>query len=282
MDMNKAIIAMVVAHCNFAGMNRKKFAEFAEKRKIYRQRLFNDPKGPIAFFVMGKGDEALSQAQFADLVHAEPLVVAMSSDTFNIRILSTLWLIEILRQEVYQKPGCEIHIVSKVGKHGATGEVRYRDTDFYGLKDLLCRMNSALPPNRKELLKYVHSRSSWVEKPGGTVRLTNALLKRCLGYALLKSRGFSLSEIDDRIPKVKMLCPPGNPEPETIPDLKQDIQNCINNLDQECTVLEHPSSPKATPQNTLTLAIEAISETYNWRPAEINLKLTPDGYVVVP
>ena len=93
MAMDKTIIAMVVAHDSFAGMDREKFAEFAEKRKVYRQKFTHypdTPDTPIAFFVLGKGDE--------DIACAKPLVIATSSVALNIKMLSTLWLIDVMRR----------------------------------------------------------------------------------------------------------------------------------------------------------------------------------------
>jgi len=295
MALDKTIIAMVVGHDSFAGMDRKKFAEFAEKRKVYRQNFLPYPDTPIAFFVFGKGDETLPLLKFSDLASAEPLVVATSSDALNIKMLSTLWLIDVMRRGIYKKPGFKIHVVLEMGKDATPGESKYTDWEFDGLKELLSTIDSfPLPKNRKEFLEYVQGKCSSVDKPGGAVRLSNALIERALSIVYPVKKGdFTLSEIKERIPKVKPLCPPGDPEPTVIPDIEKDIQSGIDSLGQEESALaqEEPKpEPKqeskqlreATPQEALLISMDAISEYYNWKPDEIKLKLTPAGYTIMP
>lgn len=298
MALDKTIIAMVVAHDSFAGMDREKFAEFAEKRKVYRQKFTHypdTPDTPIAFFVLGKGDETLPALQFADLASAEPLVIATSSEALNIKMLSTLWLIDVMRRGIYKKPGFKIHVVLEMGKDATPGESTYADWKFDGLKELLSTIDSfPLPKNRKEFLEYVQGKCSSVDKPGGAVRLSNALIERTLSIVYpVKKGGFTLSEIKERIPKVKPLCPPGDPELTVIPDIEKDIQSHIDILGQEkvtSTEEEPKPEPKqeskqlreATPQEALLISVEAISEHYNWKPDEIKLKLTSTGYTIMP
>jgi len=298
MALDKTIIAMVVAHDSFAGMDREKFAEFAEKRKVYRQKFphYPDtPDTPIAFFVLGKGDEPLPALQFADLASAEPLVIATSSDALNIKMLSTLWLIDAMRRGIYKKPGFKIHVVLEMGKDATPGESKYTDWKFDGLKELLSTIDSfPLPKNRKEFLEYVQGKCSSVDKPGGAVRLSNALIERTLSIVYPVKKGdFTLSEIKERIPKVKPLCPPGDPDSGVVADIEEDIQSQIDILEQETATSvekepkpepkqESKEKPEATPQEAIIIAMETISEHYHWKPDEIKLELTPTGYTIMP
>ncbi len=297
MALNKTMIAMVVAHDSFAGMDREKFAEFAEKRKVYRQKFphYPDtPDTPIAFFVLGKGDETLPLLKFADLANVEPLVVATSSDALNIKMLSILWLIDVMRRGIYKKPKFQIHVVREMDKDTTPGESKYANRGFDGLKELLSTIDSfPLPKNRKEFLEYVQGKCSSVDKPGGAVRLSNALIERALGIVYpVKKDDLTLSKIKERIPKVKPLCPPGDPELTVIPDIEKDIQSGIDSLGQEELALaqeepklepqsESKEKPEATPQEAILTYMDAISEHYNWKPDEIKLKLTPAGYTIM-
>ncbi len=295
MALDKTIIAMVVAHDSFAGMNREKFAEFAEKRKVYRQKFPHYPDTPIAFFVLGKGDETLPLLKFADMANVEPLVVATSSDALNIKMLSILWLIDVMRRGIYKKAGFKIHVVREMDKDATPGESKYTNWEFDGLEELLSTIDSfPLPKNRKEFLEYVQGKCSSVDKPGGAVRLSNALIERALSIVYPdKKNGLTLSEIKERIPKVKPLCPPGDPDSEVVADIEEDIQSQIDILEQEtATSVEKEPKPEpkqeskqlreATPQEALLISMDAISEHYNWKPDEIKLKLTPTGYTIMP
>lgn len=294
MAMDKTIIAMVVAHDSFAGMDREKFAEFAENRKVYRQKFPHDPDTPIAFFVLGKGDETLPLLKFADLANVESLVVATSSDALNITMLSILWLIDVMRRGIYKKPEFKIHVVCEMDKDTTPGESKYTNWEFDGLKGLLATIDSfPLPKNRKEFLEYVQGKCSSVDKPGGAVRLSNALIERALGIVYpVKWGGYTLSNIKERIPKVKPLCPPGDPDSGVVADIEEGIQSQIDILEQETvTSVENESkpepkqesneNPEATPQEAIIIAMEAISEHYNWKPDEIKLKLIPTGYTLI-
>ncbi|MBA7479051.1 hypothetical protein ES707_14482 [subsurface metagenome] len=298
MALNKTIIAMVVAHDSFAGMDREKFAEFAEKRKVYWQRFPNypdTPDTPIAFFVLSKGDETLPLLKFADLANVEPLVIATSSDALNINMLSTLWLIDIMRRGIYKKPGFQIHVVREMDKDTTPGESKYANRGFDGLKELLSTIDSfPLPKNRKEFLEYVQGKCSSVLKPGGAVRLSNALIERALSIVYpVKKGGYTLTEIKKHIPEVKPLCPPGDPNSVVVADIEKDIQSGINSIGQEESTLaqeepkpeprsESKEKPEATPQEALIMCMQVILETYNWKPDEIKLKLTPTGYTIMP
>lgn len=297
MAMDKTIIAMVVAHDSFAGMNREKFAEFAEKRKVYRQKFPNypdTPDTPIAFFVLGKEDETLPLLKFADLANVETLVVAMSSDALNIKMLSILWLIDVMRRGIYKKPGFKIHVVREMDKDATPGESKYTNREFDGLKGLLSTIDSfPLPKNRKEFLEYVQGKCSSVNKPGGAVRLSNALIEKTLNIVYPdKKNGYTLSEIKEHIPEVKPLCPPGDPDSGVVADIEEDIQSQIDILEQETTTSvekepkpepkqESKEKPEATPQEAILIYMDAISEHYNWKPDEIKLKLTPTGYTIM-
>jgi len=297
MALDKTTIAMVVAHDSFGGMNREKFAEFGEKRKVYWQKFPNypdTPDTPIAFFVLSKGDETLPLLKFADLANVEPLVIATSSDALNIKMLSTLWLIDVMRRGIYKKPRFKIHVVREMDKDATPGESKYTNREFDGLKELLSTIDSfPLPKNRKEFLEYVQGKCSSVDKPGGAVRLSNALIERALSIVYpVKKGGYTLTEIKEHIPEVKPLCPPGDPELTVIPDIEKDIQSGINSLGQEESALaqeepkpepkqESKEKPEATPQEALSICMEVISETYNWKPDEIKLKLTPTGYTIM-
>ena len=293
--MVKTSIAMVVAHDSFAWMDREKFAEFAEKRKVYRQKFPHNPDTPIAFFVLGKGDETLPLLKFADLANVEPLVVATSSDALTIKMLSILWLIDVMRRGIYKKPGFTIHVVRELDKDATPGESKYTNWEFDGLKGLLSTIDSfPLPKTRKEFLEYVQGKCSSIDKPDGAVRLSNALIERALDIAYpYKADGYTLSEIKERIPKVKPLCPPGDPELTVIPDIEKDIQGGIDSLGQEESALaqeepkpepqsESKEKPEATLQEAILIYMDVISEHYNWRPDEIKLKLTPTGYTILP
>ncbi len=295
MAMDKTIIAMVVAHDSFAGMDREKFAEFAEKRKVYWQKFPLDPDTPIAFFVLGKGDETLPLLNFADLANVEPLMVATSSDALNIKMLSILWLIDVMRRGIYKKPGFKIHVVREMDKDATPGESKYTNCEFDGLKGLLATIDSfPSPKNRKEFLEYVQGKYSSVDKPGGAVRLSNALIERALSIVYPdKKGGYALSEIKEHIPEVKPLCPPGDPDSGVVADIEEDIQSQIDILEQETAASvekepkpepkqESKEKPEATPQEAIIIAMEAISEHYNWKPDEIKLKLTPTGYTIMP
>ncbi len=312
MTVDRTIIAMVVAHTNFAGMDREKFAEFAEKRKVYRQKFPLYPDTPIAFFVLGKGDETLSALQLADLASAEPLVIALPSDGLNIKMLSALWLIDVIRRGIYKKPEFEIYVVGEVGKNATAGEVKYDVKAFYSLQKLLSTIDS-FPSllNRKMFLECVRGKCGWVDKPCGTVRLSNALIKRAMNIVLPKS-GVTLTEIKERIPKVKPLCPPGDPDSGIVADIEEAIQSNIDIMGQEevastedktkpeVTSTKEEPKPEATPQELLSIfmevisetyktpqealiiCMEVISETYDWKLDEIKLKLTPAGYAIMP
>lgn len=252
MALDRTIIAMVVAHDSFAGMNREKFAEFAAKRKVYRQNFPLDPDTPIAFFVLGKGDETLPLLKFADLANVEPLVIATSSDALNIKMLSILWLIDVMRRGIYKKPGVKIHVVRELDKDATSGETKYTNWEFDGLKELLSTIDSfPLPKNRKEFLEYVQGKCSSVDKPGGAVRLSNALIERALGIVYpVKKDDLTLSKIKEHIPKVKPLCPPGDPELTVIPDIEKDIQSQIDILEQETTTsVEKEPKPEESKTN---------------------------------
>ena len=151
-----------------------------------------------------------------------------------------------------------------------------------------------LPKNRKEFLEYVQGKCSSVDKPGGAVRLSNALIERALNIVYrVKKGGFTLSEIKQHIPEVKPLCPPGDPDSGVVADTEEDIQSQIDILGQEtATSVEKEPKPEpkqeskqlrdATPQEALLISMDAISEHYNWKPDEIKLKLTPAGYAIMP
>ena len=228
--LGRAAIAMIVAHASFAGMDREKFAEFAEKGRIYQQRLWNDPDVPRAFFVLGEGDESLSVVQLTGLATAEPLVVAVPADGLNLKMLSLLWLLDTMRQGIYGKAGMQVHVVSEVGKDDVTGEARYENWEFWDLAELVSTVNSFPSKNRKMFLENVQGKCSWVTRPGGAVRLSNALIKKSLNA--WKPKGITLSEVRERMAKVKQLCPPGEPDYSATTDIEKDIQTNIDVLNQ--------------------------------------------------
>ena len=176
-------------------------------------------------------------------------------------------------------------------KDATSGESKYSTREFDGLKKLLSHIDPlSLPKNRKEFLEYVQGKCSSIDKPGGAVRLSNTLIESAL--SIVYPHGYTLSEIKERIPKVKPLCPPGDPELTIIPDIEKDIQSQIDMLEQESATsiekepkpepqLESKEKPEATPQEAILIYMDAISEYHNWKPDEIKLNLTPTGYTIM-
>jgi hypothetical protein len=233
--MDRATIAMVYGHTSWAGMDRLKFAQFAEKRKVYRQNFGdadNSEFNPVSFFVLGKGDEKLPLPQLADLVSTTCMVLVLSSEALTIGMLSLLRQVDEIRKLICRDDGInEIAVVIEMGKN-VSGESRYSWRQFTNLNKLVDTLQEI--QNTKDYLIYLKDRIGWLDKPGGAVRLANALSRKKMNLIFKGTGdGYTITAIKARIPNVKSYYPLGDPEPPVdIPDIRELIQHAITELEK--------------------------------------------------